>query len=309
MIAPASAPAESAVAETPTVLVVEDSPIDRSRVRAIVQKQLGWNAVFAPDGVDALEQFERSPPDIVLTDLQLPGLDGLGVVEAVRERRPDVPVVIMTAHGSELVAMQALRAGAASYVPKKALALDLAETLERVHAMAQVSRRRRRLAACARRAEVVYELDNDPALIPDLIASLQEMSGGLGVCSGNNATRVGVALEEALLNGIYHGNLEVSSDLRQGGDERPFREAIERNRRLSPYRERRLRVEVRATADEFEAVVRDQGPGFNTASLPDPTDPENLLRVGGRGILLMRTFMDEVRFNEKGNEVTLIKRR
>jgi anti-sigma regulatory factor (Ser/Thr protein kinase) len=43
--------------------------------------------------------------------------------------------------------------------------------------------------------------------------------------------------------------------------------------------------------------------------LPDPTDPENLLKVSGRGILLMRTFMDEVRFNDRGNEVTMVKRR
>jgi anti-sigma regulatory factor (Ser/Thr protein kinase) len=55
--------------------------------------------------------------------------------------------------------------------------------------------------------------------------------------------------------------------------------------------------------------IRDEGPGFDWSTLPDPRDPENLGRVGGRGLLLVRTFMDEVHFNEKGNQIILVKRR
>jgi len=55
--------------------------------------------------------------------------------------------------------------------------------------------------------------------------------------------------------------------------------------------------------------VRDEGPGFDPASLPDPTDPANLDRPCGRGMLLMRTFMDNVIYNDRGNEVTLFKER
>jgi anti-sigma regulatory factor (Ser/Thr protein kinase) len=54
-------------------------------------------------------------------------------------------------------------------------------------------------------------------------------------------------------------------------------------------------------------VVRDEGPGFDPARIPDPTDPDNLERLTGRGILLMRTFMDEIRYNDAGNEVTMVK--
>ena len=54
-------------------------------------------------------------------------------------------------------------------------------------------------------------------------------------------------------------------------------------------------------------VIRDEGPGFDPATLPDPTDPANLDRPCGRGLLLMRTFMDDVGYNRSGNEVTLIK--
>ena len=62
------------------------------------------------------------------------------------------------------------------------------------------------------------------------------------------------------------------------------------------------------TVEELELSL-DEGQGFDPTKLPDPTDPANLEMASGRGILLMRTFMDEIKYNDKGNIVTLIKRR
>ena len=61
------------------------------------------------------------------------------------------------------------------------------------------------------------------------------------------------------------------------------------------------------SAAEVRFVIRDEGPGFDQSRLADPTDPENWERVGGRGLLLIRTFMDEVWHNPAGNEITLVK--
>ena len=56
-------------------------------------------------------------------------------------------------------------------------------------------------------------------------------------------------------------------------------------------------------------MVQDQGQGFDVTKIPDPTDPENLCRIGGRGILLMRSFMNAVHFADGGRRVTMVKRR
>ena len=66
---------------------------------------------------------------------------------------------------------------------------------------------------------------------------------------------------------------------------------------------------MRRAGNSVEIVVRDEGPGFQQKELPDPTDPANLDKLSGRGLLLIQTFMDEIRFNDQGNEITLIKRR
>ena len=56
-------------------------------------------------------------------------------------------------------------------------------------------------------------------------------------------------------------------------------------------------------------TIRDEGPGFDVNNLPDPTDPANLEKPSGRGMLLIRMFMDAVRYNDMGNEITLEKRK
>jgi anti-sigma regulatory factor (Ser/Thr protein kinase) len=75
------------------------------------------------------------------------------------------------------------------------------------------------------------------------------------------------------------------------------------------YRNRLVHVRARLTSEEAVITLKDQGPGFDPKVLPDPTDPENIGKISGRGLLLIRTFMDDVYFNETGNEITLIKRR
>jgi anti-sigma regulatory factor (Ser/Thr protein kinase) len=120
--------------------------------------------------------------------------------------------------------------------------------------------------------------------------------------------RVGVALEEALRNALYHGNLEVDSSLREG-DERAFFALVHERASQPPFRMRR--IDVIAAYDRVQAAytIRDEGLGFDTSIIDRPIEPESVFAASGRGLLLMRTFMDELRFNALGNEVTMIKHR
>ena len=151
-------------------------------------------------------------------------------------------------------------------------------------------------------------LDNDRLLIPALVAHLQQYLLRMGLCDHLGKTRVGVALEETLLNAMYHGNLQVSSVLREDGDEPYYRLANER-RQQPPFAERRVYFSAQFSPAEAVFVIRDEGPGFDPSSLPDPTDPANMEKASGRGLLLIRTFMDEVAFNDTGNQITMVKRR
>jgi CheY-like chemotaxis protein len=299
-----------------TVLVVDDSPVERQRAGALLERPPGileasqrprLTVTYAENGEEALALLDRQMPDVVVSDLRMPGVDGLQLVEAIKVKCPGLPVILMTAYGSEEIALLALQSGAAGYVPKRNLAADLLGTVHNVLETVQARRGHQRVLGCLTEVESNFVLDNDPGLVAHLTGHLRDQMREVQGCDDNELLRVSIALREALVNAIEHGNLEVPSALREESD-RAYTQLVAERGRHPPYRDRRVQVRVRQTPREAVFVIRDGGPGFDPSRLPDPTDPANLEKSTGRGLMLVRTFMDEVRHNEAGNEITLVKR-
>lgn len=294
--------------EPTTVLVVDDSPFDRYYIAKLLQTMDDVRVVFAENGRAGLDAVERESPAVMVTDLIMPDMEGLELVQEVRALHPHVSVVLMTAYGSEDVAMRALRAGAANYIAKKDLARDLRPTLRQILALSTNTRERRRILKSMVRRDSAFVLPNDPDLIMPLLKLLQEELEGLGICDPTGLLQVGVALQEALVNALFHGNLEVSSELRQV-DEREFDDLAHKRRSLEPYCSRLIRVQVQIDREAARFVVGDEGPGFDARLFDKPVSRDDLGRIGGRGLLLIRTFMDHVSFNSPGNQITMVKAR
>src|SRR5262249_648050 len=290
------------------ILVVDDSAMDRTLAGKLLEKHPGWTVANAEHGRAALAQLERETFDLVLTDLQMPEMNGLELVSAIRAKHAYVPVILMTAHGSEEIAMQALQRGAASYVPKQNLARDLVETTENVLTVASAERNQQRLLECLMRTESQFLLDNDPTLIPPRIGNVGENVLGMNLCEETGLIRVTMALSEALTLAIVQGNLELDPELREK-DEKAYQQQIAERRRQKPYRDRRVHVVAKELLHEARYVVRHEGPGFDLSQQPDPESPALFDKVSDRGLLLIRTFMDEVTHNAPANEMTLVKRR
>ncbi|HJT33406.1 MAG TPA: response regulator [Pirellulales bacterium] len=297
----------------PTVLVVDDSAVDRRLATGLLNKGTMLSIETAENGAAALARMKISEPDVVVTDLQMPELDGLGLIKAVRIHHPRVPVVMMTAHGSEDLAVEALESGAASYVPKSQLSEKLLDTVEQVLAVSRADHSYDRLADCLNWCEFSLHLENDSSLIDPLVDVVQKMVEKMRLCDATGRVRIGVALEEALLNALYRGNLELGFEEMQE-DRANLLQGLslglaEQRRDQAPYAQRKIFVKVQVTPEEARILVRDEGPGFDVTPIADCDDPTALARRGGRGMVLMRTFMDEVTYNDCGNEVTMVKRK
>jgi len=118
----------------------------------------------------------------------------------------------------------------------------------------------------------------------DLVHAAAEKMAEVAGFDEDDALNVGLAVREAVINAIVHGN------------------------RQDP----KLKVDVTLTAGPrgLEAKVRDRGEGFDPDATPDPLNDDNLLRTSGRGLLLIRAFVDDVRYRRKstGMEMTMVKR-
>ena len=289
-----------------TVLVVDDNPLDRKLAGNWIEAA-GWSAAYAGNGHEALEKLERGGVDVVLTDLQMPEMDGLALVHEMKSRFPAVPAVLITAYGSEELAVTALKAGASSYVPKRNLNRDLRPALGAVIEAAAARRERLKVFEFMTATHSQFKLGYEPATSRALVSYCQDVMQMLNASSSAAMLQIGTALAEALRNAIDHGNLELPSSLREADD--GSYEALRQQRQQEPpYRDRRVHVETFVSRSEAKFIIRDEGPGFEPSKLPDPTDPENLLKPIGRGVMLMHTFMDSVSFSARGNEVTMIRR-
>lgn len=291
----------------PTVLIVDDSAVDRRLAGGLLESKTDWEVVYATNGQDAVDQLHHKHADVVVTDMVMPEMDGLELVVACRNDYPLIPVILMTAKGSESVAAEALRMGAASYLPKRRLALDLVRTIDRVLATSHEDRSYMRLMHRMNHYEAEFVLGTDPSLISSLVSHLQQMIRSLPLGDETERLRVGIALYAALENALYHGSLEIGAGTEH--DDESSREALIRQRcQEAPYVGRRVFVNVEISRTMARYVVRDEGPGFDHSTVPDANLPTNLESQSGRGLMLMQTFMDEVSFNDVGNEVTLVKR-
>jgi anti-sigma regulatory factor (Ser/Thr protein kinase) len=154
-------------------------------------------------------------------------------------------------------------------------------------------------------------LENDAKCIAPLVDHLQFTALNVGLVDHSERIRLAKALVEALRNAMYHGNLELSAEETCNMRISPAsQESILSRRYAPPYCHRRVYVDSTISPEEARFVIRDEGPGFDPTHVPRVTeDPTTMIKCERRGLILITTFMDEVTFNDLGNEITLVKRK
>jgi CheY-like chemotaxis protein len=288
----------------PSILVVDDVATDRVRAAGLASRWMNSTVLQADNGITALAMIEKHQPDMVLTDLNMEGMNGLQLVEAIRNEYPYIPVILMTADGSEDIAAQALQKGAASYLPKRLLAQSLERILQQVHVTARDAQIQTDVMHQIQSTDTQLVLYNDRGLIRAAVGLLVNLLRCMPLGNETERMRVGVALEEALLNACYHGNLEVTKC--NGNGERGFDSIVADRISDKSYGQRRIHIRAMICREHAQFTIRDDGTGFDpTPFLSARGKP---LDVHHRGINLMSTIMDSVIFNAAGNEVTMTKK-
>ncbi len=131
------------------------------------------------------------------------------------------------------------------------------------------------------RESIEFELPSAISLMHIVLEYLMKRVEKLGVCKPEQSNLF-VALDEAFVNAVKHGNKFDAGKL--------------------------IRVAAEVSPAEARFTIEDQGDGFDVTNIPDPLDPENLFKTSGRGVLFIYNIMDEVKYNERGNRLTMVKK-
>jgi DNA-binding NarL/FixJ family response regulator len=117
------------------ILSVDDHPLIRQGVAGLLATQADMNLIAeAANGRDAIQQFHRHRPDITLMDLQMPEMNGLDAIIAIRGEFPEARIIVLTTYAGDVQALRALKAGARAYLLKDSLHKELLATIRAVHA-------------------------------------------------------------------------------------------------------------------------------------------------------------------------------
>lgn len=120
--------------------------------------------------------------------------------------------------------------------------------------------------------------------------------------------KIRVGMSEMITNAIEHGNLGITAEEKFKATEEGVYYDMLNERMSDPAKAaRKTNIKIDFRDDKLTVKITDEGSGFDTTKLPSPTDKENLMKLHGRGIFITRIYFTDIKYNDKGNEVTLIK--
>src|SRR5215813_6866183 len=117
------------------ILTVDDHPLLRKGIAALVNAEPDLKLIAeASNGQEAIEAFRSHRPDVTLMDLQMPNVDGLEAINAIRREFPDARIIVLTTYSGDMKVLRALKAGARAYILKGQVHKELLDTIRSVHA-------------------------------------------------------------------------------------------------------------------------------------------------------------------------------
>ena len=289
------------------ILIVEDDPASRKVLKHVVTA-LNYEAVTAEDGESGWRQFLEQSPPLVISDIRMPKMDGLDLLDAIRSVNDQTIVIIVTAYGSEEYAVEALRRKANNFLVKPLQTSMLAPMLRKYQAILGGSEDLAKPCGNVVQKEFEVRFANRPHDIPQMATQLIREAGSL--IPKHLRLNLHLGLAELLANAIEHGNLELSTAARaEGSGSDPW--VLDKSllaRRLSNPHIAKRKVRVQAT-DPYrcEWLIEDEGPGFSADRWLIDLETLDKTSHHGRGIFLCGCYFDELEYLDRGNRVRAVK--
>lgn len=287
------------------VLIVEDDRASRFFLESLLESN-EYNFRSAANGIEGLNVFEEYNPDIVLTDIQMPIMDGLELLEAIRDTKSDTIVIMVTAFGTENYAIQALHLGANNYLKKPVSGQELLRLLKKYKAILNSKYSPDALPGRLINRKFKIEFNTEFNKIPKIVDKVI-IESNLDI-NDNEKINIELGLVELITNAIEHGNLNINySEKQKALDNGTLGKLYNKQMESPVYQNRTITIDFVADIDKFEWTISDEGDGFNWDSLPNPTDEDHILELNGRGVFISRFLFDKIEYVGKGNIVIATK--
>jgi len=283
------------------ILVIEvESVPEKVLIEELRRK--GHEVLFARGGAEGLHAFGKDRPEIVMTDVSNGGSRGFEVLRQIKNLDPEARIVVLTEEIRQGQPVGGLRGYTVNYLKKPVTPWELSEVIDKLVGIASAETNTRFVLKESKRIVMDNRIDKIWGVVNQLLICAEN------VCEKAEIQELALGLYEIIINAIEHGSLEITFEEKRQAIEANTYEGLLKDRLSNPvYSRRRVTIDYRMVPGELHFVIRDEGKGFNWRTLPCSDPLSNLFNPCGRGIFLARIYLDRVEFNEKGNEVHLVK--
>lgn len=290
------------------ILVVEDDE-SLSRVLEKSLQRFHYEVVCARNGREGLELYRTAKPDLIISDIDMPVMGGLELLDAIRAEDDDVIIIMATGYGCEEYAIRALHSKANTYLKKPIELQDLwmllnkyAESIKGQSEAVEIEESIVNRTLCMSLSNEMSNADRAAVRLANEVKPFFSRSDILGLRLG---------LFEILVNAMEHGNLGITQEEKNSVLEEDLEQinSLYEERMKNPeYADRKVTIDFAMEQLFCEWTISDQGKGFNVENYPKGTDEESGLPTStGHGIFLARLQFDEFEYLGCGNTVRLRK--
>ncbi|MCH7815721.1 MAG: response regulator [Proteobacteria bacterium] len=288
------------------ILLIDDEP----EILEVLQEFLelkSHQVTTAANGKQALDiVLVKNDFDLAFSDIKMPEMDGLTFLEKVRSNDLKLPVILISGQGDLENSIRALKLGALDFIVKPVHLKSLDEALEKVENAIAVEKESITVLQLIKEQQITLVCDSKLSHIRNIISYFNKYNRDVCANYDLDGNKIAICLQECLTNAIIHGNFRVDSGLKER-DWSLFDKVIKEKEAQEAFSRKKVFINFRQTPDKLQFDIEDEGSGFDPALLPDPTDPESWLKLSGRGILFIRSYMDEVEWNDVGNSIVMTK--
>lgn len=254
------------------VLLVDDEP-HVTEILSRILSQSNLETLSASSGEEALHILRNHKVDLVITDILMPGMNGLELIDKLKTLHPAMPVIVLTAHGDFFVAKEALNRGAFYFLTKPFNKPTIIKIAEKALRLPRLSSEKQCVIPFANQS-LTYRIPSELRMVPAIGYQVMRACEDMGFAGKATNFAIPLAVDELLVNAIKHGN---------GSDPA-----------------KTISVDAGISHEAFTLAVEDQGNGFDYGALPAEFSEDNLLAEEGRGIMMVRYYTDELRFENGG---------
>jgi len=261
------------------VLIVDDDDTVRTTLKRVLIRD-DLDVTLACSAKEGLEILKKEEFQLIITDVKMPEMDGITFLKKAKTDKPEIPVVVLTGFATIEMTRDALQNGAYNFLTKPFEIEDIKTIVRRgLNLKKDVIRNKE----VAKFTKCIFDIDipNKEELLNGVMFIILEQLKLQDFNQRVMSTEILMALDEALTNAFKHGNKKDPG--------------------------KKIIIHTEADNEKTKIIVRDEGDGFAPDKLINPLSAEGMEKNCGRGVFLIKSYMDEVSYNDRGNELSMMK--